>query len=243
MDWKQTKALTFDCYGTLIDWESGILAILRPWAAGRGLKLTDDDLLAAYATAEPVVERQFPTRRYSDLLRDVMRQVGKQLSVDVSEQDASRLARSVGEWPAFPDTPAALRRLQERFKLVIVSNVDRESFSRTNRHLGVTFNAIITAEEVGAYKPDHRMFFRAWEVLQEMGIDRSECVHVAQSLYHDHVPVKALGGQSVWVDRRRGRTGGATAAPGVIVRPDLQVETLAELADHVEKHRLPGSER
>lgn len=234
MDWTQTKALTFDCYGTLIDWESGILAVLRPWGTRQGFELTDDELLAVYARAEPEVEKRFPTRRYSELLGDVMRQIGKELGGDVSEEDALRLARTVGDWPAFPDTPAALRRLQERFKLVIVSNVDRESFSRTNRHLGVTFDAIITAEEVGAYKPDHRMFLRAWDVLFGMGIDRTGCVHVAQSLYHDHVPVKALGGQSVWVDRRQGRPGGATAAPGVEVQPDLRVASLSELADLVE---------
>jgi len=241
MDWTQTKALTFDCYGTLIDWESGILAVLRPWGTRQGLELTDDELLAAYARAEPVVERQFPTRRYSDLLWDVMRHVGEDLRGAVSEEDAARLARSVGDWPAFPDTPAALRRLQDRFKLVIVSNVDRDSFSRTNQRLGVTFDAIITAEEVGAYKPDHRMFLRAWDVLSGMGIDRAGCVHVAQSLYHDHVPVKELGGQSVWVDRRHGRTGGATAAPGVEVQPDLRVETLVELADHIDRqHPSPS---
>ncbi|MEW5875047.1 MAG: haloacid dehalogenase type II [Candidatus Zixiibacteriota bacterium] len=234
MDWKRTKALTFDCYGTLIDWESGILAVLRPWASRQGIRLTDEELLAVYARAEPEVEKQFPTRRYSELLGDVMRHIGEDLRCAVSDEEAARLAHSVGDWPAFPDTPAALRRLQERFRLVIVSNVDRDSFSRTNQHLGVTFDAIITAEEVGAYKPDHRMFLRAWDVLFGMGIDRAECVHVAQSLYHDHVPVKALGGQSVWVDRRQGRPGGATAAPGVEVQPDLRVASLSELADLVE---------
>jgi 2-haloalkanoic acid dehalogenase type II len=145
------------------------------------------------------------------------------------------LAGSVGDWPAFPDTPDALRRLQQRFNLVIVSNVDRESFAKSNERLGVTFDAIITAEEVCAYKPDHRMFHRAWEVLMGMGIDRLECIHVAQSLYHDHVPIKALGGVSVWIDRRRGRSGGATAPPEMEVHPDLRVESLAELADFVER--------
>lgn len=224
------KALTFDCYGTLIDWERGISGVLRPWSQRHNLSVSDEELLAAFAEAEPACEAEAPTALYPDVLRAVQRRLADRFGVPPSREDADILAESVGDWPAFPDTPAALRDLKGRYRLVIISNVDRASFARTNLKLGVTFDAVVTAEEVGAYKPDHRMFERALEILQGMGIERGEILHVAQSLYHDHVPAQQLGLVTCWVDRRRGKTGsGATRTVSPDVKPDHTVGSLAEL--------------
>jgi 2-haloalkanoic acid dehalogenase type II len=224
------KALTFDCYGTLIDWERGILDVLRPWVKRRHVEATDDRLLELYAAAEATSEAETPSALYPDILRAVHRRLADELGITASDEDAAILAESAGKWPPFPDTVAALQQLKQSHKLVIVSNIDRASFATTNVQLQVEFDAIITAEEVGAYKPDHRMFTRAFEVLAGMGIERHQILHVAQSLYHDHVPAKALGLTTAWIDRRHGRSGwGATAAPDSNVRPDYVAFTLLEL--------------
>ncbi|HUX07843.1 MAG TPA: haloacid dehalogenase type II [Acidobacteriota bacterium] len=231
IDLAQFKALTFDCYGTLIDWETGILNVLRPWADDKGFKVTDEKLLEDYAQAESRVEEFMPGGLYSDLLKEVMNEMAAGYGVAPDSKTAETLAMSVGEWPAFDDTAEALSKLKKNFKLAIISNVDRASFARSNERLGVTFDAIITAEDAGAYKPDTRPFLLAFDLLEEMGVGRSEILHVAQSLFHDHVPAKALGLATVWVDRRRGRRGwGATPSPQVEVKPDLVVANLAELA-------------
>ncbi|MBI3872128.1 MAG: haloacid dehalogenase type II [candidate division Zixibacteria bacterium] len=224
------KALTFDCYGTLIDWEQGILDRMRPWAERNGLQVADERLLELYGEIEAACEAATPTAPYTEILRTVHGRIATCLGVAPDAGEADRFAASVGDWMPFPDMADALRALKLRFKLVIVSNVDRASFARTNAKLGVTFDAIVTAEEVGAYKPDHRMFQRAFEVLETTGIRRHEILHVAQSLYHDHVPAKALGMRTAWVDRRKGLAGGgATRPPDVTVLPDYTVSSLAEL--------------
>lgn len=231
MDWNTVHALTFDCYGTLIDWEKGILDVLRPWADDSGLRYDDDALLRAYAEAESSLEEANPGMPYSELLKQVFAHVGESLGGPVTPMDSERLSASVGDWPPFPDTINALHRLAQRYRLIIVSNVDHRSFAMTRRRLGVDFHAVVTAEDVGAYKPDQRMFERAWEAAAALGVERFHCVHVAQSLYHDHVPVKALGGRTIWIDRRQGRPGGATPPPPTDVVPDLRIESLAALAD------------
>jgi 2-haloalkanoic acid dehalogenase type II len=224
------KALTFDCYGTLIDWERGLLDVLRPWAERHRVDVNDERLLEEFAHAEAACERATPTALYPDILRAVHRRIAKRLGVPASDSDADWLAESVGNWPPFDDTVAALQQLKKTHKLAIISNVDRQSFAETNRLLQVEFDAIITAEDVGAYKPDPRVFLRAFGVLAGMGVQRNEILHVAQSLYHDHVPAQALGLTTVWVDRRRGRSGsGATAAVDTQVNLDLVVPHLAEL--------------
>ena len=225
------KALTFDCYGTLIDWERGILDVLRPWVKRHHVEATDDRLLELYAAAEAAAEAETPSALYPDILRDVHRRLADDLGITASDEDAGILAESAGKWPPFSDTVAALQQLKQSHKLVIVSNIDRASFARTNAQLEVEFDAVVTAEEVGAYKPDHRMFTRAFEVLAGMGIERHEILHVAQSLYHDHVPAKALGLTTAWIDRRHGRSGwGATAAPEGDVRPDIVAPSLTDFA-------------
>ncbi|HEY4838687.1 MAG TPA: haloacid dehalogenase type II [Candidatus Acidoferrales bacterium] len=227
--------LTFDCYGTLIDWETGILAVLRPWATRVGISATDAEMLGAFGEAESEAEHEKPSAIYPEILRETHARMAKHFGVPGDTSSADLLGRSVGDWPAFEDTTDALRRLRRRFKLIVVSNVDRESFARTQKRLGINFDAVVTAEEVGAYKPDAKMFLRAMEVAKGFGAKRENILHVAQSLYHDHVPAKSFGLKTVWVQRpsKRGEFG-ATKDPGVDVKPDLIVHSMKELADVIE---------
>jgi 2-haloacid dehalogenase len=229
------RVLTFDCYGTLVDWETGILSVLRPWAVRSGITADDAQLLAAFGDAESAAEHAHPGALYPEILRAAHAGIAVLLSAKADATFADMLARSVGDWPVFPDTPGALKRLQKHYKLMVVSNVDRASFARTHAKLGVTLDAVVTAEEVGAYKPDPRMFQRALEVAAGWGFAPQQILHVAQSLYHDHVPAKRLGLSTVWVRRPSPRGDfGAARDPGETVQPDLTVHSLAELADVVE---------
>src|SRR5215469_12031677 len=146
-------ALSFDCYGTLIDWEAGLAAVLGPWARSRGLALSDEELLAAYSGHESRAEAGYPGEVYPAILARSLRDLGGELGAEVSDEDAGRLARSVPDWPAFPDSRAALADLADRYRLIIVSNVDRDSFAASSRRLAVTFTSVITAQDVGSYKP------------------------------------------------------------------------------------------
>ena len=207
-------ALSFDCYGTLIDWEAGMSSVLAPWAREVGLDLTDEELLLVYAENEVRVERENPTALYPTILAESFRRIGASLGVEVSDEWAERLGASVPSWPAFPDSHAALASLGRDYKLLIVSNVHREGFAASNARLGVTFDKIITAEDVGAYKPAPNHFEALDAALAELNLPRERLLHVAQSLFHDHVPAKRYGLASVWINRRHGRPGwGATPEP------------------------------
>ena len=229
------RVLTFDCYGTLIDWETGILGVLRPWATRAGITADDAQLLAAFSEAESAAQRAAPGAIYPEILRDTHARMSNHFGVKPDARAAAAFGNSVGDWPAFRDTPDALRRLQRGHKLMIVSNVDRASFARTQPKLGVTFDAVVTAEEVGAYKPDLKMFHRALEICAGWGFSAKQILHVGQSLFHDHAPAKKLGLKSAWVKRPspRGELG-ATRDPGEEVKPDLVVSSLAELADVID---------
>jgi 2-haloalkanoic acid dehalogenase type II len=225
------EALSFDCYGTLIDWEAGLSAVLMPWAGEHRLPLTREQLLEIYAECEAQAEQRTPGALYPDILAASMRAFGARLGVDVSDEQARRLAVSVPDWPAFPDSVAALAALSERYKLIILSNVDRDSFAASNARLGVRFDAIITAQDVGSYKPAPANFTALLERAVELGIDRGRLLHVAQSLFHDHIPAKRAGLATVWIDRRRGRAGGgATPPPPEQVQPDWVFPSLTDLA-------------
>ncbi len=178
-----------------------------------------------------------PAAPYRDILRHVQSLLGERYGLEVSRADRDQLAESVGEWPPFRDSTQALRRLAERYRLVVVSNVDRYSFSRSEGLLGMAFDAVVTAEEVGAYKPDHRMFEQAFRVAERWQVKKSGILHVAQSLYHDHVPAQSLGLTTVWVDRRQGRPGGATPEPDSPITPDLKVSSLLELVELDDRQR------
>jgi 2-haloacid dehalogenase len=217
-------ALTFDCYGTLIDWEAGILAALRPHATG----IDDDTLLEAFARHESEIEAG-PYLRYADVLAGCLRALGVELGFETTADEQAAFGQSVRDWPAFADSPAALARLKERFKLGVITNCDDDLFAASNARLGVEFDWIITAEQARGYKPRTENFAFAFE---RIDVPRERILHVAQSLFHDHVPAKALGMTSVWIDRRQGRAGGG-ATPPAEAQPDLTVpdlKTFAELA-------------
>lgn len=214
MNLSEYEALSFDCYGTLIDWEAGIADVLVPWAAEIGLPLSAEELLVAYSLQEATAERTHPSALYPEILSTAFRSTGTALGSPVSEEWAERLAHSVPQWPAFEDSESALRELAKNYRLIILSNVDRTSFAGSNERLGVAFDAIITAEDVGAYKPSPQHFRALDATLESLGIERTRLLHVAQSLFHDHVPAKREGLDSVWINRRHDRPGwGATPKP------------------------------
>jgi len=232
------EALSFDCYGTLIDWETGIVDAIRRWLAGRRPDLDDEALLAAFAELETGVQAADPDALYPVVLTRVLHDLGTRFEVSVPAGEAAAFGASVGDWPAFPDSPDALTRLQRRYRLIILSNIDRASFALSNARLGVEFDAIVTAQDVGSYKPDPRNFQSLLRTAADLGVGDGRLLHVAQSLFHDHVPAKAIGLPTVWIDRRAGRPGsGATPAPPVDVRPDWSFPTLEALAEAVEAER------
>ena len=236
LDLTTFRALSFDCYGTLIDWEAGIAAVLAPWAREQGLELGDEELLLAYADNEAAVERETPTALYPEVLATAFRRTGDRLGRPVSDEWAARLGGSVPDWPAFPDSADALARLAGHYQLIILSNVHREGFAGSNRHLHGDFAAVITAEDVGAYKPAENHFRALDTTLRTLGVARPQLLHVAQSLFHDHVPARREGLPSVWINRRHDRPGwGATPEPSGEWSCDLELPAMGDLADAVDR--------
>ena len=238
LDLGDFSALTFDCYGTLIDWERGIVAALRPWTAAHRGEAGDEELLAAFGRAESRREAAQPTAPYPEILAGVLGDLATELGAAASREEAAAFGASVKDWPAFPDSAEALAYLKGHYRLVIVSNVDRASFRHSNAKLGVTFDAVVTADDAGAYKPAPNHFQLALAQLAEQGVAREQVLHVAQSLYHDHVPAKRLGLKTMWVHRRadRAKRSGATPAAAPVT-PDGEVPTLAALAElHRQEH-------
>lgn len=227
----QLKAISFDCYGTLIDWEGGIADALSAWAKSNGALPGRSELLAAFSEAEPQVQSANPAMPYPEVLRRVARRIGRKLDLPVSDGEAAAFSASIGRWPPFPDTSRALVRLQQRYRLAVLSNVDKESFAASERALGIRFDLVCTAEEIGSYKPDPRNFRFLLARLSEMGIARTELLHAAQSLFHDVEPAGALGIRTAWVDRYSGAASGAARAPQSAIEADLRVSSLAELVE------------
>ena len=231
MRFSDFEALSFDCYGTLVDWESGLLAVLQPWAQRRGLAIGDEQLLSAYARHEEQAEAEHPAQAYPGILARTFRALGAELGAQVSDEDAAALAGSVPDWPAFTDSHDALTALAGRFKLIILSNVDRASFAGSQARLGVTFTSVLTAQDIGSYKPAPRNFAALIEESRRLGVGEGRLLHVAQSLFHDHVPARRAGLPSVWINRRQGRPGsGATPAVPAGARPAAQFSSMAAFA-------------
>ncbi len=234
LDLTAYDALSFDCYGTLIDWEAGIAAVLGPWARRNDPSITDEDVLVAYSENEAAVEAEAPATLYPDVLRTAFRRTGRDLGFEVTDADADALGASVPDWPAFPDSAEALARLKKHYKLIILSNVNREGFAGSNRRLQVEFDEILTAEDIGSYKPNPANFAALARRVDETGAT-GRLLHVAQSLFHDHVPAKAVGLPSVWINRRHAQPGwGATPDPRIDVQPDLEFPSMAAFADAVD---------
>jgi 2-haloacid dehalogenase len=221
-------ALTFDCYGTLIDWETGILAGLRTGLATHGVDGTDDELLEAYADSEATLERG-PYIPYREILAGGLRTIAASLGAAVTDAAEAAFGGSVADWPAFPDSAAALARLKTRFRLGVLTNCDDDLFAASNRRLGVEFDWIVTAQQVGSYKPNERNFEALFERLAADGVRRERILHVAQSLFHDHAPAKRLGLSTVWIDRRHGRSG-TGATPPADAQPDATFTSMAAFA-------------
>ena len=229
------KVLTFDCYGTLIDWETGILDALRPLVRRDAAARSRDEILASFARHETAQEAETPGMIYSELLGRVHRRLAEEWGIAASEADHRAFGGSVGNWPAFPDSAPSLAYLKQFHKLAILSNVDRKSFAQSRRRLGVAFDAVYTAEDIGSYKPDLANFRYMIDALKQSGHAERDILHIAQSLFHDHAPANAAGLRSVWIDRRSDAAGsGATLPPPAGVHYDFRFASMAEM---VEAHR------
>ena len=225
LDFGRFELLTFDCYGTLINWEEGILRCLHRILAAHGKDTDDATILQLYGEFEARAE-QGEYRRYREVLQSVVRQFGKHLGFAPTDQEVRSLPESLLEWKPWPDTVEALRQLQSRFRLAIISNVDDDLFAATRPQLRVEFDQIITAQQSRAYKPSLKIFELA---LSRVSVPVHRILHIGQSVYHDVIPAQSLGLATVWVNRPSARTG-VGAVKAVEGRPDLQVSSLAELA-------------
>ncbi len=225
LDFNRFEVLTFDCYGTLINWEEGILRCLHRILAAHGKDTEDAAILQLYGDFEARAE-QGKYRCYREVLQSVVRQFGEQFGFSPKESETKSLPESLPNWKPWPDTVNALRELQKRFRLSVISNVDDDLFAGTKPQLGIKFDQVITAQQAGAYKPSLKIFELA---LSRIGVPAHRILHVGQSIYHDVLPAQSLGLATVWVNRPSPRTGvGAVKlAQG---HPDLQVSSLTELA-------------
>jgi 2-haloacid dehalogenase len=225
MDFSVFTTISFDCYGTLIDWEAGILPNLRTLFANHGRSAADADLLKLYGDFEAEAESG-TYQSYREVLESVVQQFGRRMEFEPTASEVRALANSVPSWPPFADTVAGLKQLQKRYKLAVISNIDDSLFAATQKHLGVQFDYVITAQQARSYKPSLNNFHLA---LRTMGIPGNQLLHVGQSIYHDVLPAQSLGIATVWVNRRSARpgVGAVRAADG---RPDLEVPDLASLA-------------
>ena len=211
--------VSFDCYGTLVDWETGISGAVGEVLESHGVRMSRGEILGLFADVEPRVQGSESFLKYREVLRRVMELMGSELEIELSESELGCLADTLPDWPVFPDTVGALRALKERYRLAVISNVDDDLFAGTAEALEVEFDAVVTAEQVGSYKPDMRNF----EVARErMGVEKERWLHVAESRYHDIGPANRLGIASVWVNRAD-RGGGTRRSDAV---PDVEVADL-----------------
>ncbi|MEM7427521.1 MAG: haloacid dehalogenase type II [Pseudomonadota bacterium] len=225
------KALTFDCYGTLIDWESGMIAGLKPLTDRVSRELTRDQVLEAHSYHEATQQRWTPACRYSELLGIVYKRLAEEWGVAVTLEECETYGQSIEHWPAFPDSADALAYLKQHFELIILSNVDNASFAFSNAKLQVDFDAIYTAQDVGSYKPSDRNFEYMLGHLKRRGIAKDKILHTAESLFHDHVPATRHGLSKCWIYRRHDQEGfGATRDPGEMPDIDFCFNSMAELA-------------
>ena len=242
MKFSDIRLLSFDCYGTLIDWEFGITDVVTRLARSHGVQPTEQEILALFASHETHVQDANPTWTYPVILAETWRRMAESLGLpsrtsgaEQCERDAQTFASSVPTWPAFPDSHDALLDLQRQCKLVILSNVDNASFAGSNARLGVTFDAILTAQDIGSYKPDVRNFNVLLEKARTMGVGVDQHLHVAQSLFHDHVPAQSVGLKTVWINRygaKRAAAGSLGATPAAApVTPHWEYPTLRAFAD------------
>ena len=202
--------LTFDCYGTLIDWETGLVTAFAPVLAAHAVRADAEDLLARYARHEAAAEAG-PYRTYREVVALGLDGVAEELGFTPTAEERAAFGAAVADWPAFPDSADALARLATRFRLGVITNCDDDLFAAAAEKLGVAFDPLVTAQQARAYKPAEPPFALAFERLD---LPRDRILHVAQSLFHDHVTAKRLGLTTVWIDRRGGRGGNGRDAGG-----------------------------
>jgi 2-haloalkanoic acid dehalogenase type II len=235
MNYGRFKLLSFDTYGTLIDWETGIIDALAGLRSGVAPTPDDDALLAAFGEIELDIQNRYPTMLYRDILEQVFKGLADRWGVDASDREAKAFGRSVKHWPAFADAPRALALLRRRFHLVTVTNCDRISYMGSNARLEIEWDAIYTAQDIGSYKPAQRNFDYLLEhVRRDFGVLPHEILHVAQSLTHDMVPATRAGLAKIWIDRRHDQPGGgATAEPTEAYALEGQFESMDQFASAV----------
>jgi len=226
------KVLTFDCYGTLIDWETGLNRALAPLVAKAGGAKARNSVLEEFARHESAQQLATPAMPYSQLLATVYERLAATWGVPVTSEEANTFGASVPDWPAFQDSAKALKYLGRHYKLVILSNVDRISFRSSNDKLKVQFDAIYTAQDIGSYKPSDRNFeYLLRRLKEDFGFEKQDVLHTAQSLFHDHVPANRFGLASAWIDRRHAARGwGATAPPPGTPKFDFRFESMNAMA-------------
>jgi 2-haloacid dehalogenase len=225
------KALSFDCYGTLIDWESGITEALSDLVSRAPGALTRDQILEAHARHESGQQAQTPTKLYRDLLPIVYKRLAEEWGVTVTTEECEAYGLSVGDWPAFPDSAGALQYLKKYYKLIILSNVDNRTFARSNAKLEVEFDAIYSAEDIGAYKPSDTNFEYLLGHVGDLGLEKKDLLHTAESLFHDHKPANKHGIANCWIHRRFQQDGyGATMNPGDMPSYTFRFTSMADLA-------------
>ncbi len=226
MNFASFEAITFDCYGTLVDWEAGIVAALGPMLDAHGADVSGEEILERFARLEPRAQAG-DFRPYREVLARVASALGREMGFEPTAYEVAAFAGSVGAWPPFPDTVASLRLMGSRYRLAIVSNVDDDLFAGSAAQLGIDFATVVTAQQVRSYKPSPVHFV---EALERLGLPRERVLHVAQSLFHDIAPARELGIPCVWVNRRGDRSGSGATAPSD-AEPDLEVSDLSTLVE------------
>ncbi len=223
LDFEQFKVLTFDCYGTLIDWENGILDALKPLFIKYGVNISDEEILEKYAGYEAKLEVEY--LKYKEVLKKATESFAEEYQVSLNSDELNLLSGSVKNWQPFPDTVDALHILKKKYKLAIISNIDNDLFHYSEKLLNTKFDYLITAEDIGSYKPSLNNFQAA---IKKIGVEPGKILHIAQSIYHDIIPAKESGLSNVWVNRRKNKQGfGAT--PPAKGLPNLEVTSLNNL--------------
>ncbi len=225
------SVLSFDVYGTLIDWETGMLTGLRPLTDRLKTELSDDAVLEMHARHESGAQMQTPGRLYSSILATVYRRCAEELGLPVGWDECDRYGASVGDWPAFPDSAEALSYLKQHYRMIVLSNVDNRSFAGAAGKLGIAWDSVCTAEDIGSYKPAQRNFDYLLASTERMGIAKCDLLHTAESMFHDHLPARANGLDNAWIYRRHSKQGfGATMDPGDLVATTFRFNSLIEMA-------------